>query len=290
MAVGTAIQGDLGMFGRCGVLRRRLSLGGLGLALAFTGTLTLAPAPAAQALTCVDLLTIGHRGYGAGRDENTLQHMRRAVSRGAHIVEFDVRRTSDGVLAVMHDRTVDRTTNGSGRVSRMSWRKFRSLRTPSGYHPPSLAQVIDAMGELGVGLQVHLKVDLTASRLLGIATMLRRHGFTEETVQFNSEWLSLLRRVRTATGFPTGYTYMGRATRDHLSQVASSGVDVAVLQRDYVTTAWVEYAAERGLELGARSYAISSEWALSTGVRRLVVDRWSWTCTDPDPDLPAEVT
>ena len=271
-------------------MRTRLTVGWLAGALLGFGATTIAVAPAADALECADLLAIGHRGYGKGRNENTVPHMRRAVAHGAQVVEFDVRRTRDGVLAIMHDRTVNRTTNGRGRVSRMRWHKLRSLRTPAGFHPPSLGQVARSMGDLGVGLQVHLKVGLTARRLRGVGAMLRRNGFTEETVQFNSDKLSLLRRANRATGFPTGYTYLGRPRSDRLNRVAAYGVDVAVLQRDYVKPAWVSYAAERGVELAARSHAISKDWALTMGVRRLVVDRWSWTCDpvepppEPDPD------
>ncbi len=269
-------------------MRTRLTVGWLAGALLGFGATTMAVAPAADALECADLLDIGHRGHGAGRDENTIPHMTRAAARGAHAVEFDVRRTRDGVLAIMHDRSVNRTTNGRGRVSRMRWRKFRSLRTASGYHPPSLGQVASNMAPLGVGLQVHLKVHLTARRLRGVGAMLRRNGFTEDTVQFNSGSLGLLRRVHRVTGFPTGYTYLGRPARDRLRRVASYGVDVAVLKRDYIKPFWVSFAEERGLELGARSHYISKDWALNMGVRRSVVDRWDSSCEPPPEPTPTE--
>ena len=57
-----------------------------------------------------------HRGGAAGGPENTLAAFRCAVALGVHQVEFDVRRTSDGAIVVMHDVSIDRTTNGTGRV------------------------------------------------------------------------------------------------------------------------------------------------------------------------------
>ena len=62
------------------------------------------------------LQRVAHRGYSAIAPENTLPALAAAVLSGATYVEFDVRTTADGVPVVIHDRTVDRTTDGSGHV------------------------------------------------------------------------------------------------------------------------------------------------------------------------------
>ena len=244
----------------------------------------------AAAVTCGEVINIGHRGAGPGPNENTIPHLAKAAREGVDAVEFDVRRTSDGALAIMHDRTVNRTTDGWGKVARHRWWWFHALRTAAGYHPPSLPLVVREMAPLGVGLQIHLKVDMSAARLASVGRLLGRHGFSPENVQFNSESLRLLARVRRVTGFPTGYTYMGRPTTTRLSRVARSGTEVAVLQQGYVTSRWVAYAARRGLELGARGVSISQEWAARVGVRRLVVDDPRFDCDDPEvpPPTPTE--
>ena len=59
--------------------------------------------------------------------ENTLPSLRHAAAAGAHAVEFDVQRTGDGQLVVLHDATVDRTTNGTGHIERMSLEDARRL-------------------------------------------------------------------------------------------------------------------------------------------------------------------
>jgi glycerophosphoryl diester phosphodiesterase len=70
---------------------------------------------------------VGHRGAAGVAPENTLPSLRHAVRAGAHAVEFDIQCTSDGQLVVLHDSTVDRTTDGSGRVDEMSLDEVRRL-------------------------------------------------------------------------------------------------------------------------------------------------------------------
>ena len=68
---------------------------------------------------------IGHRGAAGLAPENTLKSIRVAVELGVEYVEFDVRRTRDGFPVVVHDQTVDRTTNGSGAVQELDLAAIR---------------------------------------------------------------------------------------------------------------------------------------------------------------------
>jgi glycerophosphoryl diester phosphodiesterase len=72
-------------------------------------------------------LNIAHRGGGRLRPEATLPAFEHALSVGADVIEFDVHASSDGVVVVIHDDTVDRTTDGSGAVSGMSFAELRML-------------------------------------------------------------------------------------------------------------------------------------------------------------------
>jgi glycerophosphoryl diester phosphodiesterase len=72
-------------------------------------------------------LNIAHRGGGRLRPEATLPAFEHALSVGADVIEFDVQASSDGVVVVIHDDTVDRTTDGSGAVSGMSFAELRML-------------------------------------------------------------------------------------------------------------------------------------------------------------------
>ena len=77
------------------------------------------------------MLKIGHRGAKGLEPENTLISFQKAIEIGVDGIELDVRLTSDGELVVIHDETIDRTTNGTGFVNQFSLseiKKFRILR------------------------------------------------------------------------------------------------------------------------------------------------------------------
>lgn len=73
-------------------------------------------------------VVVAHRGASADRPENTLAAFERALELGADAVEFDVRVTADGHGVVLHDDTVDRTTDGAGPVADRSLAEVRELR------------------------------------------------------------------------------------------------------------------------------------------------------------------
>lgn len=86
-------------------------------------------------------LVVGHRGVPSLKDENTLEGAIEAVKLGADAVENDIYITKDNHLVIMHDVTVDRTTNGQGPIEDMTLAEVQQLRTePSQYAVPTLAQ------------------------------------------------------------------------------------------------------------------------------------------------------
>src|SRR6266704_6290544 len=86
------------------------------------------PAPAAPAAAPLRRpLRIAHRGASARAPENTLAAFAEAVRLGANAIELDVHLTADGVPVVIHDGTVDRTTNGRGEVAAMTLKDLRRL-------------------------------------------------------------------------------------------------------------------------------------------------------------------
>jgi len=70
-------------------------------------------------------LIIAHRGDSANAPENTMAAFRLALEKGADGIELDVMLSADGVPVVIHDSTVDRTTNGSGRVRELTLDQLR---------------------------------------------------------------------------------------------------------------------------------------------------------------------
>lgn len=72
-------------------------------------------------------MLIAHRGFSGRYPENTIRSFKEALKLPVDAVEFDVRRTKDGVLVVIHDETVDRTTNGKGKICDLTWNEIQKL-------------------------------------------------------------------------------------------------------------------------------------------------------------------
>jgi glycerophosphoryl diester phosphodiesterase len=105
----------------------------------------------------VDLvITTGHRGAAALEPENTLRGIQRAIEIGVDQIEVDIHLTRDGELVVIHDETVDRTTNGHGRIRDLTFEEIRGLDAGKGEVVPTLQEVIDLTRD-HVILQVELK-------------------------------------------------------------------------------------------------------------------------------------
>ncbi len=113
-----------------------------------------------------------HRGASSTHPENTLPAFAEALRLGAHMIEFDVQLTRDGALVLMHDPTVDRTTNGKGKVSDLTLAELRSLDAGTrmnerfaGTRIPTFEETL-AMMPRDVWLNCHLK----GGAALGAAT------------------------------------------------------------------------------------------------------------------------
>ncbi|TCU20596.1 glycerophosphodiester phosphodiesterase [Rhizobium sullae] len=109
----------------------------------------------------------GHRGHSAGAPENTLAAFRKAFEHGGPLAtcETDLSMTSDGELVLMHDKTVDRTTNGHGIVQNMTYAELSKLDAGSwfseefaGERVPLLRDALQFGRELGILYQLELKI------------------------------------------------------------------------------------------------------------------------------------
>jgi glycerophosphoryl diester phosphodiesterase len=104
------------------------------------------------------VLRIGHRGAAGHAPENTLAAIRKGIALGVDFVEIDVRRTVDGVLVALHDETVNRTTNGKGRVDRLLLQDVKTFDAGNGEHIPTLEEVLKvASGRAGLMLELKVK-------------------------------------------------------------------------------------------------------------------------------------
>lgn len=122
------------------------------------------------------LFWFGHRGARAHEPENTVRSVRRALELGADGVEVDVHLAA-GRLVVIHDDTLERTTNGRGRVAEKSFDYLRSLDAGLGEPIPILAEIFDAVNRRAL-VNVELKGPCTAAPVAAlIAEYVNRHGW-----------------------------------------------------------------------------------------------------------------
>jgi len=99
---------------------------------------------------------IGHRGARGLEPENTMRSFRKALELGVDYIECDVHMTKDGHIVLMHDHTVDRTTNASGPVNSFTFDEIRKLDAGEGEIIPTLGELLDlARGK--VKLHIELK-------------------------------------------------------------------------------------------------------------------------------------
>ena len=118
---------------------------------------------------------IAHRGASAYEPENTLRAFRRAIELGADMSELDAHLSKDGHVIVMHNSTVEVTTNGHGAIQDMTLDELKCLDAGKGEKIPTLPQVIDlARGKHG--LYIELKGEGTPSAVVKI---LRDQNFIE---------------------------------------------------------------------------------------------------------------
>lgn len=107
------------------------------------------------------MFKIGHRGARGYAPENTLASFKKAIELGVDAIELDVQLCKSGELVVMHDDTVDRTTDGSGLVKKMKLKELKELDAGMGERIPTLEEVLDLVNRR-VKANIELKGPKTA--------------------------------------------------------------------------------------------------------------------------------
>jgi glycerophosphoryl diester phosphodiesterase len=139
------------------------------------------------------LLRIGHRGACGHAPENTLASIWKARACHADLIEVDLRETSDGHLVLLHDESVDRTTNKTGLVAEMTLDQLQRLNAGNWQRIPTLEEALEiANGALGLVLE--LKVNGIGAEA---GLIVKRSGFTGPLI-YASFLLDELQRLRQA--------------------------------------------------------------------------------------------
>jgi glycerophosphoryl diester phosphodiesterase len=153
-----------------------------------------------------------HRGASAYAPENTLAAFQLALQQGARAIEFDVKLTADGQVVVIHDQTVNRTTDGTDKVAQLPLAAIRELDAGSwlsakfrGEKIPTLDEVFEALGK-----KLLMNVELTNyttpfdALTQKVAELVKRHGL-ENHIWFSSFFPhNLMNMARLLPSIPRG--------------------------------------------------------------------------------------
>jgi len=106
------------------------------------------------------VFNIAHRGgIVEGYPENTLAAFRHAITSGAEVIEIDLRGTRDGEVVIMHDETLNRTTNGTGPVANYTLQELKKLDAGYGEQIPAYEEVLELVSNTAVKLLLDIKID-----------------------------------------------------------------------------------------------------------------------------------
>ena len=147
------------------------------------------------------MLNIAHRGASGTFPENTLSAFRAAIDAGADMCELDVQLTRDGAVVVIHDETVNRTTDGTGEVAALTLEEIQRLDAGAkfkggkvkGASVPTLDEVFAATSGK-CGLNIELKGDGVEAQVAAI--MQARNAFADSIVSsFNWDYLKKIQTL-----------------------------------------------------------------------------------------------
>lgn len=109
----------------------------------------------------VNTIVVAHRGAKLEAPENSMSAFQRAVDAGSDMIEFDVRMTKDEIAVVMHDETIDRTTDGTGKVADKTWAELRQVTIRPEHNErsmqpiPTLREVLEfAKGQIRLNIEI----------------------------------------------------------------------------------------------------------------------------------------
>lgn len=206
---------------------------------------------------------IAHRGYSSEAPENTLPAYELAAQKGAWGVEADIRRTADGEFVCIHDDSVDRMTDGTGKIEEMTLAEIRSLTVKEGSniasYPdtviPTMEEYLDVCKRNGVNAVLDLKFD-SVEDVAPLMERVRASGMEEMSVCL-SENMEQLRKIRGCSSVVRVKYLVNEGTQVHVDEAASlskSGLAVSKISPEMMA-----YAREKGLSINVWTYNEVSE-------------------------------
>lgn len=227
-----------------------------------------------------EVIVVAHRGYAKRHPENTIVAIERAFELGADVVEVDVHITRDGVPVIMHDLTVDRTTNGTGRVVDLDFAQIAKLDACSWFgdrwqpcNVPTLLEALAAARKHDGILLLDLKPPIGSAGIISIIHNVYCAEMSAHTIIMSFD-LGVAHRIsQLAPSIPVGLaTQQARDPRDlEVAGLRFAAVNKTALQQDPLYPSVLA-----NYNLATMSWTITkrfeAEFLISTGVQFLITD------------------
>jgi glycerophosphoryl diester phosphodiesterase len=222
-----------------------------GAALVLGGCLTLAPGAELPGPK-QGIVVIAHRGNHARAHENTLTALQHAIQAKVDYAELDVRRTQDGRYVLMHDATVDRTTDGNGKVAEHTFANIRRLTVRDPKRPELAPDRVPTLEEAFTVVKGKLNIylDFKAGDRGEVAGIIRSSGMERQVIVYDAvsavaEWRRLAPEILLIVSPPRDATTPEALVRF----VKGSGVDLLDGDWGFCTKEMVAAARVAGAEV-----------------------------------------
>ena len=195
------------------------------------------------------MIITGHRGAANLVAENTLLSMQMAIDLGVDQIETDVHLTKDQQLVIIHDQTVDRTTNGTGRVAESTLTQIKQLDAGEGQSVPTLLEVIDLVRTQSPTfiLQSELKGPDTAEP---VVQMLEDQAFNQRVILTSIVHARLVETHRLNPNLRFGALWT-EPPADACLQATEMGAEAIHINHQHLTAELVQQAHQAGLKIRA---------------------------------------
>jgi glycerophosphoryl diester phosphodiesterase len=162
------------------------------------------------------MLKVGHRGASAHAPENTYSSFDQALAMGCDGIEFDVHQCASGELVVIHDKTLERTTNGTGNVMSKTWDELARLDAGGGEKLPRFTEMLRRYKNLAtLFIETKTKTDAAARQLADDIHQAVHDGWEPQRLVVISFHPDVLHWVRLAAPeIPLGLNYEDDVLKD----------------------------------------------------------------------------
>ncbi len=227
----------------------------------------------------VGFLNFAHRGASTLAPENTVAAFEAAIVGEATAIEMDLRATSDGQIVVMHDSTVDRTSNGKGHVSGMTLEQIRSLDAGTWFGGQFAGEKVPTLEEVFEQIVPRIQVVLDCKqRNVGIehriVELARAHKVVDKTM-VSSRIGPILKGIKSRepsmqTGFVAWFMDWGWWNRHIGRRLEALGATTVSPKASTITPRMIRFFHNRGFIV--RAWGVGSDEKLAARLIRMGVD------------------